>query len=47
MSSKYPYLDIAISVVTDADRPVNYSFNSAPTIALPSLSKLAAHFVNL
>jgi len=47
MSSKYPYLDIAISVLTDGNQPVNYSFNSAPTIALPSLSSLARHFVNL
>lgn len=47
MSAKYPYLDIAISVMTDGAQPVNYSFNSAPTIALPSLSDLARHFVNL
>lgn len=47
MSSKYPYLDIAISVLNDGTQPVNYSFNSAPTIALPSLSSLARHFVNL
>ncbi len=47
MSTKYPYLDIAISVLADNNQPVNYSFNSAPTIALPSLSDLARHFVNL
>ncbi|MDE6323704.1 MAG: hypothetical protein K2L85_06215 [Paramuribaculum sp.] len=47
MSAKYPYLDIAISVMSDGAQPVNYSFNSAPTIALPSLSDLARHFVNL
>lgn len=47
MSSKYPYLDIAISVLNNGTQPVNYSFNSAPTIALPSLSELAHHFVNL
>ena len=47
MSAKYPYLDIAISVLGAGAQPVNYSFNSAPTIALPSLSELARHFVNL
>lgn len=47
MSAKYPYLDIAISVLNEGLQPVNYSFNSAPTIALPSLSDLARHFVNL
>lgn len=47
MSAKYPYLDIAISVLNNGTQPVNYSFNSAPTIALPSLSELAHHFVNL
>ncbi|MCM1348060.1 MAG: hypothetical protein NC338_01495 [Firmicutes bacterium] len=47
MSTKYPYLDIAISVLNEGNQPVNYSFNSAPTIALPSLSELAKHFVNL
>lgn len=47
MSAKYPYLDIAISVLSNGTQPVNYSFNSAPTIALPSLSDLARHFVNL
>lgn len=47
MSAKYPYLDIAISVLDASLQPVNYSFNSAPTIAMPSLSDLARHFVNL
>lgn len=47
MSAKYPYLDIAISVLNEGNQPVNYSFNSAPAIALPSLSDLARHFVNL
>lgn len=47
MSAKYPYLDIAISVLDANQQPVNYSFNSAPTIAMPSLSDLARHFVNL
>lgn len=47
MSAKYPYLDIAISVLDASQQPVNYSFNSAPTIAMPSLSDLARHFVNL
>lgn len=47
MSAKYPYLDIAISVLNEGNQPVNYSFNSAPTIALPSLSDLSRHFLNL
>lgn len=47
MSSKYTYLDIAISVLGQDGQPVNYSFNSAPTIALPSLTDLARHFVNI
>lgn len=47
MNAKYPYLDIAISVLNQDNKPVNYSFNSAPAIALPSLSGLGRHFVNL
>lgn len=47
MSAKYPYLDIAISVINNDSQPVNYSFNSAPTIALPSLNDLAHHFANM
>lgn len=47
MSSKYNYLDISVTVVSDGRPEAVYSTKNAPTVQLPALNEIASHFEGL
>lgn len=46
-STKYPYIQVAVTVVDEEGAPSDFSFNDAPMVTLPALSRIAEMFVNL
>ena len=47
MSSKYKYLDISVTVVSDGHPETVYTTDSAPTVQLPALNEIASNFEGL
>lgn len=47
MSSKYKYIDISVSVVSDGRPETVYSTENAPTVQLPALNEIASNFEGL
>lgn len=46
-STQYPYIQVAVTVVDEAGIPSDFSFNDAPMVTLPALSRIAEMFVDL
>ncbi|MDE6783136.1 MAG: hypothetical protein K2J17_05375, partial [Paramuribaculum sp.] len=46
-STKYPYIQVAVTVVDEEGAPSDFSFNDAPMVTLPALSRIAEMFVDL
>ncbi|MCM1293076.1 MAG: hypothetical protein NC111_06870 [Bacteroides sp.] len=47
MSTKYPYIDVAVNIAEGAQPAVDFLTEGAPAVQLPALSGLASHFTGL
>ncbi|MDE5800413.1 MAG: hypothetical protein K2H74_05265 [Paramuribaculum sp.] len=46
-STKFPYIQVAVTVVDEEGVPTDFSFNDAPMVTLPALSRIAEMFTDL
>lgn len=46
-STKFPYIQVAVTVVDEEGAPSDFSFNDAPMVTLPALSRIAEMFADL
>lgn len=46
-STKYPYIQVAVTVIDKAGVPADFSYNDAPMVTLPALNRISGMFLDL